>query len=260
MKNEIIKFAYTAKNAVIKNSPAILTGLGVGGLVTTVIFAIKATKKSDEDLIPHVDEELNFYEKFKICWPNYIPMASVGILSIACIISSNTINTRRQAALISAYSMSESMLKEYQDKIAETFGKKKEEEVRDAIQEDRIKKNPPKDEEITITGKGETLCMDAYSGRYFKSDIEHIKKKENEFNADLLRCMALTLNDWYDYLGLEHIKVGEQLGWSIFDEMGCSDGGNLLEFRHTSHLTEDGIPCLVVDFCRYPDANYLEYC
>ena len=260
MKNEIITFANAARRFMVKNSPIILTVCGVGGLVTTAACAIEATKKSDEDLIPHVDEELNFYEKFKICWPNYIPMAITGGVSIACIIGSNTVNMRRQAALISAYSMSESMLKEYKDKVIETIGKKKEESIRDSIQEDRIKKNPPKEEDIFITGKGETLCMDAYSGRYFKSDIEHIKKKENEFNADLLRCMALTLNDWYDYLGLEHIKVGDQLGWSIFDEMGCSDGGNLLEFRHTSHLTEDGIPCLVVDFCRYPDGSYLEYC
>ncbi len=259
MKQEIITFANIARKFMVKNSPIILTVFGVCGLVGTAACAIEATKKSDEDLIPHVDEELNFYEKFKICWPNYIPMAVTGGMSIACIIGSNTVNMRRQAALISAYSMSESMLKEYKEKVIEKIGEKKESAIRDSIQEDKVKNNPPKEGDIIITNKGELLCMDAYSGRYFKSDIDFIKKKENEFNADLLQFMALSLNDWYDYIGLPHIKIGDQIGWSLSDEVGCSDARNLVEFRHTSHLTEDSIPCLVVDFCRYPSIDYLNY-
>ena len=48
------------------------------------------------------------------------------------------------------------------------FGEKKHETVKDAITRDKIEKNPVVTREIIITEKGNTLCYDAISGRYFK--------------------------------------------------------------------------------------------
>jgi len=40
------KAAYQMRHLIIKNSPTILTGLAVGGLVTTTVLAVKATPKA----------------------------------------------------------------------------------------------------------------------------------------------------------------------------------------------------------------------
>ena len=48
--------------------------------------------------------------------------------------------------------------------------------MRDAIAKDRIDKNPVSSREVIITEKGNTLCYDAVSGRYFKSDIDKLKR------------------------------------------------------------------------------------
>ena len=99
----------------------------------------------------------------------------MGGLTIACIISAHTVNHKRNAALASLYSLTEKSLREYQAKVIETIGKNKERQVRNAVAEQNIKENPVSTKEVKITGKGETLCYDAISGRYFKSDVEKNK-------------------------------------------------------------------------------------
>ena len=70
-------------------------------------------------------------------------------------------------------------------KVIEMFGEKKNEAVKDAIAKDKVEKNPVVTREVIITEKGNTLCYDAVSGRYFKGDIEKIKKAECELNRQM---------------------------------------------------------------------------
>lgn len=67
----------------------------------------------------------------------------------------------------------------------ETIGEKKEQTVRDAIAKEHIEKDPVENKEVIVLGRGSTLCYDSVSGRYFKSDMETIKKAENELDARL---------------------------------------------------------------------------
>ncbi len=60
----------------------------------------------------------------KTAWPCYIP-AAVGAISVFCLIGASSTNLRRNAALATAYTLSESTLKEYQEKVVETIGEKR---------------------------------------------------------------------------------------------------------------------------------------
>lgn len=124
-------------------------------------------------------------------------------------------NARRNAALATAYTLSESALKDYQGKVIEMFGEKKNEAVKDAVAKDKVEKNPVVTREVIITEKGNTLCYDAISGRYFKSDIEKIKKAECELNRQMLDDMYVSLNDFYYEIGLDSVKLGDELGWNV---------------------------------------------
>jgi hypothetical protein len=243
--------------SISKHSPSILTAVGVAGLVSTVIMAIKATPKAME--IIEMEEKYRFseiqdprygqpitpLEKVEMTWKVYIPTIGMGVLTSVCIVGANRINLRRNAALASLYTIADTALREYQAKVVETIGENKENKIQEELAQDRLKKNPVDQNTIIITGKGDFLCYDSFSGRYFQSNIDSIKKAENEFNQRMLREGWLGINHFYDLLGLEEIELGDEMGW-IAER-------NLLEVRYDTKLAKEDVPCLVMSYRAAPD-------
>ena len=237
-----------------KHQPEILTGIGIAGFITTTIMAVKATPKA-LDLMAEVkeDHECDTDRKafckdvlLKVA-PVYIPATLVGGLSAACLIGASSINFRRNAALATAYALSESALKDYQEKVVETMGPKKDRAVRDAIAKDKVEQNPSSSKEVIITGKGESLCLDMLSGRHFYSDIDKLKKAENELNYRMLRDGYISVNEFYAEIGLDGIALGYELGWRV-------DRGRL-ELDYSAQLDE-GVPCIVISYSIAPQYDY----
>lgn len=234
------------------NAPTILTGIAVTGLVSSVVLAIKATPKALDYVILEENlkgDDLTKKEVIQATWKCYIPTAIMSGVTIGCIIGSNQVNMRRGAALASAYSITEATLKEYQNKVVEVVGEKKAETIKDEIAKDIVAKNPASGQEVIITGKGETLCLDVLSGRYFKSDIETIRKAENDLNSRMLQDEFISLNDVYYEFGLESTKLGDEMGWHQDD--------GLIYFEFSSQLT-DGVPCMVIDYQITPHYDYMD--
>lgn len=252
MKKEITKSFLSLKTAIKKHSPEILTGIGIAGMITTTVMAVRATPKAliliEERKEEIGAEKLEAMDMVKTTWACYIPAAITGTLSVACLIGASSVNARRNAALATAYTLSESALKDYQGKVIEMFGEKKNEAVKDAVAKDKVEKNPVVTREIIITEKGNTLCYDAISGRYFKSDIEKIKKAECELNRQMLDDMYVSLNDFYYEIGLDSVKLGDELGWNV-------DSG-YIDLSFSSQLASDGTPCLVIDYSVAPRYDY----
>lgn len=237
-----------------KHSPEILTGFGIAGMITTTVLAVKATpkalkliEKKKEELQLEPDEKLTVAETVKAAWKPYIPAVVTGTVSTACLIGASSVNLRRNAALAAAYQLSETALSEYKEQVIETLGKNKEKNIRNKVDKARVDRNPPVDKEIILTGDGDTLCYDHHSGRYFKTSIDKLKKIENELNARLLREDYISLNDFYDELGLSFTSMGDELGWHV--EKG------LIEFAFSSQLVRD-TPCLVLNYNVAPQYGY----
>lgn len=262
MKHEVVKNVVkqpaTKKigEVILKNSPAILTGISVAGVVSTTIMAVQATPKAIELVRQREYYELELDADFhslckkeiiKTAWKCYIPTTIMGGLTIACIISTHTVNHKRNAALASLYSLTEKSLKEYQSKIVETIGENKERKIKDEIRQDTLNKNPVNTKEVIITGKGEMLCYDTLSGRYFKNDIEQIRRVQNDLNYSLRSDMWMSLNDLYYGLGLSAINLGDDIGWSV-DEP--------IDIDFSSMLSSEGEPCLVLDYRSQPISKY----
>ena len=251
-KGNISKIINEIQKAVTKHSPEILTGLGIAGMITTTVLAVKATPKA-LDLINDRKDELETeklppIEAVKTAWKCYIPAAVTCATSTACLIGASSVHLKRNAALATAYKLSESAISEYKDAVIDKLGEKKEQTIRDKVAEEKMKKNPVSSSEVFITEKGNTLCYDTISGRYFKSDIDRIKRAENAINKQLLDEMYVSLNDLYDELDLDHTKLGDELGWKIDD--------GLVELYFSSQLADDGTPCVVMDFTRAPKYNF----
>lgn len=252
MKKEIAKSFLSLKTAIKKHSPEILTGIGIAGMITTTVMAVRATPKAliliEERKEEIGAEKLEAMDMVKTTWACYIPAVITGTLSVVCLIGASSVNARRNAALATAYTLSESALKDYQGKVIEMFGEKKNEAVKDAVAKDKVEKNPVVTREVIITEKGNTLCYDAISGRYFKSDIEKIKKAECELNRQMLDDMYVSLNDFYYEIGLDGVKLGDELGWNV-------DSG-YIDLSFSSQLASDGTPCLVIDYSVAPRYDY----
>lgn len=229
-----------------KHSPEILTGIGIAGMITTTVMAVRATPKA-LDLLSEVRENTEGEDKKTVTkeivtkvYPVYIPATLTACFSIACLIGASSVNVRRNAALATAYTLSENALKEYQNKVVETIGDKKEQSIRDAIAKDTIQKNPVTNTEVIITAKGDTICYDSHSDRYFTSDIDKLRRIENEFNKRLMNEMYISLNELYYEMGLRSTEEGDELGFNI-------DNG-FINFNFSAQITDDDRPCIVVSY------------
>lgn len=211
-KQSLASIAKGVRTAMKKHSPEILTGIGIAGMITTTVMAVKATPKALILLEEKKDEldtdRLEPKDIIKTAWPCYIPAAVVGAISVFCLIGASSTNLRRNAALATAYTLSESTLKEYQEKVVETIGEKKEQSIRDSVSKDKMVKNPVREVILTESG-GNTICYDVLSGRYFKSDRDKITRVMNELNRQMRDEMYVTLNDFYYELGLDGTKMGD---------------------------------------------------
>lgn len=250
------KFAVFAKRTgkfLARKSPVILTGIGIAGMVTSTILAVKATPKAlalidiqKEREAEGLEEPLTNAGVVKLTWKCYIPSAAMGAVSVACLISANTVNGKQKAALATAYTLSETALRTYKDKVVELIGEEKAKEVQTAVAQEQVNRLPAKDKEVIIVPKSGHTCIEPISGRPFESDIDAIQRCVNKLNREMQTSFYITLNDWYSELGLKTVEssVGEAMGW-------CIDDG-LIDVGFSACVAEDGRPCLVIDYISSP--------
>ena len=257
-KPNVNRIAKSIRSTLIKRSPEILTGIGIAGTVASTILAVKATPKAmqickelEREHLEKYDAEPRKIDYVKAAWKCYIPTAVTCATSVACLIGASSVHVRRNAALAAAYTLSDSALREYKDKVVETIGEKKEKSVRDAIAKDKIDKDPVGSPEVIVTENGSTLCYDGIFGRYFRSDMETIKRAVNTINRTIVRDMYVSLNEFYDEIGLSHTQIGDDLGWNLDDGQ--------IEIEFSSQLAEDGTPCLVIGYSVAPRYNYSQF-
>lgn len=239
--------------AASKNSPIILTGLGVVGVVGTVIFASQASVKAN-DMVKAMkaDHQVAYENKevetpevskkeiIKTVAPIYIPTVLTGAVTIGCIIGANSINSKRQAVMAGLYSASEAALREYQQKVIEKVGEEGDREIRNAIAKDKIDEQTAAMPSVPVLGNGGYLCFDSLSGRLFRSSRDWILKTVNEANRMIIGDMWITLNEFYGELGLDPIPLGESIGWNV---------DRLLEIDISSQIeNETGEPCIVLNY------------
>lgn len=229
-----------------RHSPEILLGFGIAGMIGAIVLAVAATPKAIEHVeeVKAEKEEANAKDILKATWKDYAPTVIASGLSIACLICSNRTSSKRGAALASAYSLTQTAFNDYKKSVIETIGEKKEREVVEASAKKKLERDPVEECNIIRTKNGNTLFYDSASGRYFTSDIEFVRKVENDLNRSLRDEMSITLNTFYDSLGLDLIGLGDSLGWDI-------DKG-YLDISFSAQIAYNNEPCIVIDYSAIP--------
>jgi hypothetical protein len=236
------------------NSPAILTAVGVAGTLITAALTARAAFRVGKDVNAGHYENLmeerepEVYDAKALVttyWKEFIPPAVAACTTVTCIILANRIGSRRAAALAAAYVVSEKAFDEYKDKVREKFGKKKEQDVRDEVAQDRVTRTPASQQ--VIFSSGSQLFMDAWTGRYFLCDVETVRKAENDINKDIINYYSVSVSDFYDRIGLPRTDASEVMGWNM---------DNLLEVAFSTALSEDSRPCVVMTFKTTPIKDF----
>lgn len=263
MKGSDLNLGLVLKNAqklAVDNAPVILTAAGVVGTVATAIFTGKSAYKAaqiikDAEHMNNLNRNepdwapLDNKDKIQLTWKLYAVPVSTGVVAVASIVFANRISTKRAAALAAAYSLSERAFHEYKGKVLEHIGENKERKVRDEVAQDKLKKNPVSAQsgQIIMTGGGDQLCLDGFSGRYFFSDMESIRKAVNDINQQIHHSGSASLSDFYEKLGLHSTDVSDEVGFSY--ELP-------LDIDYTSGLSDDGRPCIVMTYRLLPNAKF----
>lgn len=224
-----------------QNATALLTSVGVVGTVSTAVLTGRAAWKSALE-IEHVrflnsnDPEFTRRQQIEMVWTNFIPPVGVGTLTITSIIMANRLSAKEAAALAAAYGLSEQALEEYKAKVVERLGEGKEQKIRDEIAQDRVERTH-EGAPIVVPGSGDVLCLDLWTGRYFQSTVEKIRKAENDVNYEIVQGMYASASSFYEELGLEATEMTDLLGWNI---------NNRLEVTIASALAPNSQPCVTI--------------
>jgi len=251
-----------AQQFVTQNASGLLTAGGVIGVVATAVLTARASFKAAAIIREKVAirevvareqdmdnaEDMTKTEMMLAVWPQYIPPAVMGVGTVASIVLANRASAKRVAALAAAYSISESRLQEYKDKVTQKLGLNKERAVRDEIAQDRVNKNPPS-REVIILGSGDVLCFESLTGRYFHSSVEAIKRAENKIHTELFQTQFASLSEFFDEIGLERTTFSDYMGWNTVTM-------DPFEVRFSTTMTPDSRPCLVLEYSILPQPDY----
>ena len=229
--------------------PDILTATACIGVGATAVMCGKNTLAA-HDILKAYDEEnpdATTKDRVRKAAPAYIPTIILATATIACIIGARTTSAKQTAALASAYTIATEAAARYRDKVIEVVGEEKAKEVDEKIADEQLKAHPLSEQQPIIVGTGKVLCFDTLSSRYFMSDMETLRKVQNDMNRIILDDMFASLNDFYYRIGLDPMNLGEELGWTI---------DSLIDLKFTSRLSDDGQPCLVVNYESVPRSDF----
>lgn len=236
----------------MSNSPAILTGLGVVGTITTAVLTGKAAYSSASILEDALIEKrqvqpgpLTNREKIDAVWKEFIPPVVVGAITLTAIIGANHIGTRRAAAMAAAFKISERMAEEYRQKVVEHMGDKKEEMVRSEVARDRIQNSQGVN--TIVLNEDQIIFYDSWSARPFQSTRQRVEDAVNQVNYQINHNWSMSLTEFYQLLDLPGTAVSDDFGWNT---------DALLSLYYTSCLLPDGRPACEIRYQVEPLQNF----
>jgi hypothetical protein len=249
-------------------SPVILTSVSMVGVIATVTLAVNATPKAVEkirnDSVNNHNGNPDAYTKIeaiKSAWRYYVPCAITGVSTLICIAGANILNKQQQATLTSAYALLDNSYQQYKGKLKELYGEEAHQNIIDSIAKDTCRDVYISGQDIMGTNSldfdehnpdDNKLFYDTYSKRYFESSINRVIQAEYFLNRDYTLAACASLNQFYNYLGLESIPEGDELGWS------CGSGIYWLDFNHHKTILDDGLEVHVIDIVWTPELGYDE--
>lgn len=246
-----------------QHSPLILIGAAAIGAVSSCVMAVKATTKAEEllaeekeaiaeqDGISAEEVELTPRQIFRICWKLYVAPTVCLLLSIIFMFMSLKISNSRNLALAGLYATAQDTMRRYEDKVIETVGESGNEKIKAEVRKQRLKDFPVPDGQDLVPGEDLYLCMDEPTSRYWVCNKDSIYRARDMINEAVKHCMYISLNEFYDLVGLARCGLGDETGWTAEEPM---------ELSVLPGIASNGHPCYCVNYTlaeKYNKKGYL---
>lgn len=236
-----------------KNAGAILSVMGSIGVVATAITAARAAPKAIkllDDAREEKGSKLSKMEIAQIGFKTYLPVGLVSAATITCIMSANVLSRNKQANITSAYALLDQSYKDYRRKVIEMYGEETDHKIIEAIAVDRAKEVHISasymfdnvDLSLDDRSGKPALWYEEYSKRFFEATIEQILSAEYHLNRNYILRGCATINEMYDFFGLDPVEWGDDLGWEPMDESEF-----WIEFNHFKAKLDDGTEFYILD-------------
>lgn len=237
------------KSFLKRSSPTILTCVGVAGVIATSVMAVKATPKA----LRIIEENTGYNhdgvvvgpskkEIIALTWHCYIPATLMGLSTIVCIVGINALNKRNQASLASAYAMLSESYQHYRGAAKAVYGEDADSKIKAQVATEKfISGGCGYLYQPQLDASEKILFYDDYSMRYFTSTMAGVINAQYHFNRNLALRGYISLNEFYEFLGIDHVKGGDNIGWNMDNIM---EGGYMwLDFENEYIELEDGLTC-----------------
>ena len=258
----LTKIALKSGRFLKRNSTTILTLFAAGGVVVTAVTAVKATPEAMrriEEAEDEKGEDLTRFEVVKVAAPVYVPSMLFGVSTIACVFGAHVLNHKQQASLISAYAFADTAHKDYRRKLVELYGEEADENIRTALAMEKrtegLAAYAPGLSPLVDMDADKQLFYDQFLGRYFEATMTEVLNAEFHFNRNFALGGYISMEDWYNFLGIEPPEWSNCLGWNAdsFYEDGLMPW---IEFDHDKVTMDDGLECIIISFPWEPKADY----
>lgn len=174
----------------------------------------------------------------------YAPAIILGAASLSCLLASNNILRKRNAALAVAYATIDKGFKEYRSRVVERFGEEVDKELKynvkaQEIEETIVDKNG-KEKTVKKTVKVANPNEHSEYARFFDDgckgweknseyNLAFLNSQQNYANDKLRAQGYLFLNEVYEMLGIPATKAGQVVGW-IYNPDDPKSGDNYVDF------------------------------
>lgn len=231
-----------------KHSSDILSGIAVVGVIASIVMAIAETPKALKHLedAKKKNDALSDIDIFKAVAPIYIPTAVICLSTITCILSANILNKKQQSSIIGAYIFLEDTFKKYRNAANKVYGNDADTKIKTEIakttyvsHDGYLVYNPDMDFESE-----RLLFYDFYSQRYFNATLTAVINAQYHLNRNLTLRGYVTVNEFYEFIGIGSIKDGDEIGWNMDYLMTC--GLLWLDFENRYTKLEDRMECCIV--------------
>lgn len=227
------------------NSPSLLFGVGVAGVVVTTVLACKATLKI-EGVLDKAQQDLSNVNDIDLRGPDYDerdahkdkayiyvrttrelvvlygPAIICGVASIAALTKSHSILNKRNAGLTAAYAAITKELNDYRKRVQSEIGEDRERELYYPLEKCEIEETDPvtgekTKKEISVRGHSTYAKLFDRNSPSWSPAPEHnmlfLRCQQNVFNQILQVKGHVFLNEVYDSLGMERTTAGAVTGW-----------------------------------------------
>lgn len=230
-----------------KNSPTLLFGAGVVGIVATVVLASRATLKLDE-VLDDADYDLGKIKAAELSSKYteadrradvikvyvrsgakivvlYAPAAIIGMASIAALTGSHIVLNRRNVSLTAAYAGLDKAYRAYRERVIKTYGADADvklrydteeyEYVEETAQGPVVKRGQ---KILKNVGDPYSVCFDPTNRNWQPEPWQNqffLQSIQNYCNEKLRAQGHLFLNEAFDMLGMPHTSAGAVCGWVL---------------------------------------------